>query len=871
MRRICFPASIRALGFARRATTSHSHSGQQQRGKDSEASPADVLSAPSQCAFYERMQQVVHRLRSRLYSVYRPQEFAPRDFEQLLAACERHGDHQFVSTLISTFTAMLRLPLPPSPTPLTLEAWTNADEKLIKCIRRAAKLLPPAEALNMIRKNVLGLREDSTNSQMCKSMLSTLRGRTDVDEAQEVPVGNIRHFGSSSSKPDSEHLDLGIVAAVAGCLVRQGDKDMAMDLAEAAVSYRLRETRVVVRDVEVVAAECAEAAAMIGNSELVARFSFVMFRSCGALATPAKPTSSSFADWWKSRICAPSTTSHSSAEVFEASLAQVLASAVRASFSTTDAGKGIADAIAICNKLKAGASWDAHSAMVRTILSHISEQHSGIEGDKTTMLQTSGINLLASLAERFPRDFNSKQQAAMAECVAFVMALFASTSFVSSGVSGQVLSVVRALSPIRLIELFSRLPAKSEYRRQALPVLLAGCAGTGDWQRARQEVIDTFQSCEKNYPALLELLAVKAGTGSEGDNSVFFQSVLALLIHCEMFSPDLAAIRSRQGSKLGLPDDVLLILAHSLAVSHSRLPPGVVVETMLHFVEGREPVSARCATEIILASLVHRQPAAATLQVGHALCQSLLRSSCELPPELEMDWKLVSPLIGVNFAADVGFTLANCSEAFGAVLILDRTAVSGTLPQFLATLSSMTAEALRRSSIPPSTAVLVAFSWGAMQEAAELFGQAFRDEWLARRNSCVFSPLLCPASCFKMSDISDLGNGFVNHALLHSGRSGSQCDMPVQARARTFLWVETEEAGDVNSPVGCFQTLSKRKLSVSKTLHDVRSLLGMNKSPSLPSVVARGSQPIDSSPQKLGGLVSNTRSMPSSASLLGKA
>jgi hypothetical protein len=765
----------------------------------------DVAGAPSHCAFCERMLFVLPKLRARLYSVHRPLDVNPQDFEQLLTGCEVHGNHSFVASIVATFAAMMKQPLYPEVNAHIL-AWSGASERLSKCVRRASKLLPPADALTMIRRSVLELPDTTTNADMCNNVLHALQGQPDV-----------------RLLPGNKKLDLGVVASIAGALVRQGDKEAAMELAEAAVHYRLREGPAV-RDAEVVAAECAEAAATLGNSELVARFSFVMFRGCGALSVPTKP-SGIFSDWWKTRVGRLDSQAQASvADTFEESLTQVLASSIRATLINTDAEKGILDATALCNKLQSAASWDAQCAMTTVILAHMVKQHSGVAGDKTNLLQTTAVHLLASLADGSPAAASEKQVAGMADCVVMTMSLFASASHVALS-CGRILTVHRALSPLRVVEFFSRLPAPGECRRRALPLMLSGCAGLGRWDLA-QAALSECRTGAGSFADLLHQLVDEANASLRDADL----TVAALSLHCELFNP----LGKLPGS-LVLSDELLLLFAHSLAIAVTKPPANVAMNALLQLAVAYQSADCyrlmphSCATELLTAASVHQHPSAATVCERHALSRVLLRTSLGLCAGSE-EWRHLGPLSNVSFSLSEGFGVEGSGQCFAAVIIVDASAVRSCegLPQFLAAAEMVMTEAVRRSDAGLSASALLVFSWNSLVEATECFGAAaFSEGWTARKNFCAALPLLCPASSLETASVEALASGLV--LLLQSPTTTKAVDETVvdKLRSRISLWVEAEghEGEAPSSASGRFHTLSRRKLSASKTLHNVRNLL----------------------------------------------
>jgi hypothetical protein len=215
------------------------------------------------------------------------------------------------------------------------------------------------------------------------------------------------------------------------------------------------------------------------------------------------------------------------------------------------------------------------------------------------------------------------------------------------------------------------------------------------------------------------------------------------------------------------------------------------------------------------------------MDTGRALARVILKESCGL--ELD-DWRLLDPTSSISLTATQGILVeGRCSGAplqgFGAAVMVDVSAVASChdLSQFLTAVEEVSAEALQRSSTLPGTSsslVLVIFSWNAVLKAVQIFGPAFLEQ-SASRSFCVASPLLCPMTCDEMPSVDVLAAGMT--ALVRSKWPVS--GVADEFQSRVSLWIEFDGREREPQFITAFGIVSRRKLSATKALQNMRSLL----------------------------------------------
>jgi hypothetical protein len=380
-----------------------------------------------------------------------------------------------------------------------------------------------------------------------------------------------------------------VVAAVVSAMILIGagsPRACALELCDAYVALWLRAPSTVGREaVHTVIRSATEAAAIAGDSELVTRLIFLLFRIRGALALPTLSSAQEqgsrmsipgiVRQWMSGMSSAPQDDTQQMDSEFDITVAVLLQSAIRAASSE----RGIEHAEQLFETLRTGCTWRAASAMGLEVLDALvklnvvwqrgvgANDDAAATQDDFAALSQRAFAVLGKLALMYPRSPSPSDERTMQLAVRRTMQIhfeYLPTSVhtvVSSLTAQQYLYWPRPRHPMRSLELYERLPLGSMMRRDVRYLALSSACFLQNNDRSyfgkiiSEQQADTAQGREFLPSASVYLLTATWVLGClcwEGNEAVWR-----------------SGMRSQGGQATTWLQNVLATPEHRIAVFHA--------------------------------------------------------------------------------------------------------------------------------------------------------------------------------------------------------------------------------------------------------------------------------------------------------------
>lgn len=495
-----------------------------------------ALASRSITSFQENCEALLALERRKLYAVHRPTTtLSPSNYVQLFH-CARlflrsspHASlhHPVVVQLLDVFLELWAKPH--APTQLSDDVASNEwqcdhDATMHKAVAAALMALPPRDALHVMSECCL----DNALVELCNEenhQQSSARGplgvRGSVEHTAAVMQWCLQHVDTKAQKallnravkrnaaaslPVSAAVFLQrvrtaqsplVVAAVISSMISLGSrssKSFALDLCDAYVNAHVKVPQVERDALYGVIRSATEAAAIVGDSELVARLIFVLFRVKGALCAPPHVVSTSASSvmdalrqWWQSSPMSSSGLSENATDTgFDETVAVLLKDTIHAAIKE----RGVDHAEALFEALRTGCTWRAVSSMSLELLDALARLNVTSAENTDETLQRRAMDILGRMAVVYPRQPSSSDEKRMTLAVRRTMQLHfeyipvwipllhtpAATASNVPPPSSTTLYWPRPKNPIRSLELYERLPYRNAMRRDVRYLALSSAS-----------------------------------------------------------------------------------------------------------------------------------------------------------------------------------------------------------------------------------------------------------------------------------------------------------------------------------------------------------------------------------------------------------
>ncbi|ORC85178.1 uncharacterized protein TM35_000371510 [Trypanosoma theileri] len=414
-----------------------------------------LLAAKTRSAVEDVVGDFLRVERRRLYAIHRPSPCrntstvtSPYEYIlvlQKLKSCDMGRDAKKVYLV---FAELLKKPLHPSQAGME---WDLSDQGMMKVQAKAlAEVMSALEGLDalLFAQSCLLSSTNSTSSDASEPyhlLLYTLQRYL-----REGGCNRTLERGMEGTEGEKRLIVTDIVVgAVAAALIRCGTtvtKHQAMELLQLASIARLRGIYVFTEDIAVM---CAEAAAIIGDTETVTRIIFLLYRFRGVLGQSVEPLKNTGSHitrvgsslWtrvvgnWGLLRSSEKTTESGENLVFQRAVARLLKSVIHATLHhlsntnlriSLDAMK---EAIRLFDDLRTGCDWDGIASMAVELLSYMkgeARRHYGLEDDIVSVeslfyIQGEVMYILNVVRESLPTRPSLYQQTTYSACVAFAI------------------------------------------------------------------------------------------------------------------------------------------------------------------------------------------------------------------------------------------------------------------------------------------------------------------------------------------------------------------------------------------------------------------------------------------------------------------
>ncbi|KAH9598876.1 hypothetical protein LSM04_003155 [Trypanosoma melophagium] len=411
-----------------------------------------LLAAKTRSAVEDVVVDFLRSERRRLYSIYRPSPCgnastvtSPQEYVFVLQKLRLFGMVRDAKKVYLVFVELLKKPLHPSQAGME---WDLSDHARIKVQARAlAEVMSALEGRDalLFAQNCLLSSANTTSSDTSEPyhlLLFTVQQYIREEGCNRTLESRIE-----VTKDEKKLIMTDIfVGAVAAALIRCGatvTKYQAMELLQLASIARLRGIYVFTEDVAVM---CAEAAAVIGDTETVTRIVFLLYRFRGVLGTSVESLNNtgsyglsvSGSRW--NRVVGnlglqrSSETSPDSIEllVFQRAVVRLLKSAIHATLyhlsntNLTASLDAIKEAVLLFDDLRTGCDWDGIASMAVELLSYMkmgARRYYGVEDDIVSVkplffIQGEVLHILNVVRENLPTHPSLYQQTTYSACVA---------------------------------------------------------------------------------------------------------------------------------------------------------------------------------------------------------------------------------------------------------------------------------------------------------------------------------------------------------------------------------------------------------------------------------------------------------------------
>ncbi|CUG91221.1 Hypothetical protein, putative [Bodo saltans] len=511
----------------------------------------NALTARSISGFQDNCEALVALEKRKLYAVHRPTSpLNPNDYIKLFHCAKSllrsspltSLHHPVVVQLLDVFLELWGKPRSPHHITTAVHSiesntWQSDHDEIMCCtVAAALAALPPRDALQVMSAccidNALVELYEEEQRTAAQGQVPPQRGsaehtasvmlwcleHSDARSQKALALQAVKRAAAGTTRPPPQVSTFlqrirtaqhpSVVAVMVSSMILLGSsssKLLALALCDAYVTAWVK-VRGVDRDALYgVIRAATEAAAVVGDSELVARFIFVLFRVKGVLCAPTttsipEATSSpslsmAVRNWWQS---SPSTVSGLLSEsALDAEFDETVAVLLKDTMHAAIKERGMAHAEALFESLRTGCTWKAVANMSLELLDGLAKENvrptaanANIEvRSEEDTLQRRALAVLGKMAMVYPRHPTSVDEKRMTLAVRRAMQLHfeyipvpvppsqpTSIGTTTGHTGGGVLYWPRPKNPIRSLELYERLPRGNLMRRDVRYLALSAAS-----------------------------------------------------------------------------------------------------------------------------------------------------------------------------------------------------------------------------------------------------------------------------------------------------------------------------------------------------------------------------------------------------------